>query len=184
MWIPLCLTNWFKKNIMIEVGQDEYFLARAQWFEGKKLLSFRSIELVKICSLEYNFFVAWKHFEGFELSIGWATKKDWLWSHQSLGHKEEKNFSFYLDDTKGWIKKLHPFRKDKQKLLAFGMASGLFCMTFSRSLLSSPILIIVEVFPPFKRYSFELDLNTNKECGKQHLHRSSSTISTYLYLIE
>ena len=39
---------------------------------------------------------------------------------------EEKNFSFYLDDTKGWIKKLHPFRKDKQKLLAFGMASGLF----------------------------------------------------------
>ena len=132
---------------MIEVGQDEYFLARAQWFEGKKLLSFRSIELVKICSLEYNFFVAWKHFEGFELSIGWATKKDRLWSHQSLGHNEEKNFSFYLDDTKGWIKKLHPFRKDKQKLLAFGMASGLFCMTFSRSLLSSPILIIVQVFP-------------------------------------
>ena len=51
--------------------------------------------------------------------------------YQSLGHNEEKNFSFYLDDTKGWIKKLHPFRKDKQKLLAFGTAYGpFFCMTF------------------------------------------------------
>ena len=39
VWIPLCLTNWFKKNIMIQVGQDDYFLARARRIKGKQIFN-------------------------------------------------------------------------------------------------------------------------------------------------